>query len=324
MGESDNGSTMLTNLLFILLALLMLFIGAEGLVRGSAALARRAGLSPLVVGLTVVAFGTSSPELVVSAKAALSNQGDIAVGNVVGSNIFNIAVILGVTALVFPVPVHLQVIRIDAPIALGVTVLLVMLLLDRAVGRIEGALLLGGILGYTWMNIVLARREGAATAADPGEPLIPRPSRHWAIDLLFIAGGLVVLVMGSRLLVSHSVDLATRLGVSEAVIGLTIVAAGTSMPELATSLVAAIRRQPDIAVGNVIGSNVFNSLGIVGAASMLAPLSAPGISSLDLAAMVIVTVVLLPLLVTGRRLQRVEGIALLAMYGVYLALRWPG
>lgn len=308
---------------FIALALVLLFVGAEGLVRGSAALALRAGLSPLVVGLTIVAFGTSSPELVVSVQAGLSQQGNIAVGNVVGSNIFNIAIILGITALICPIPVHRQIIKIDAPIALGVTIMLVFLLVDDTLGYVEGGLLFAAILAYTWMNVVLARRQGAANDPGSGDLVVPARSRHWAVDLVFIVGGLAVLVLGSRLLVEHSVSLAKDFGISEAVIGLTIVAAGTSMPELATSLVAAVRKQPDIAIGNVVGSNVFNILGILGLASLFSPLNAPGISTLDYAAMLIVTVLLIPLLYTGRRLHRLEGVVLLALYGVYLAVLWP-
>jgi len=314
---------MIADLTFIALALVLLFAGAEGLVRGSTALALRAGLSPLVVGLTIVAFGTSSPELVVSVKAGLSQQGDIAVGNVVGSNIFNIALILGITALVCPIPVHRQIIKLDAPIVLGATLLLVFLLLDQMLGRVEGGLLFLGIVAYTWMNVVLSRKEVTATNGVTGEPSAPILSRHWVVDLAFILGGLVLLVIGSRLLVEHSVNLATDFGISEAVIGLTIVAAGTSMPELATSLVAAVRKQPDIAVGNVVGSNVFNILGILGLASVVSPISAPGISTLNYVTMVIFTVILIPLLYTGRLLHRLEGGLLLLLYSVYLFNLWP-
>lgn len=315
---------MIVDLAFITLALVLLFAGAEGLVRGSSSLALRAGLSPLVVGLTIVAFGTSSPELVVSVKAALSQQGNIAVGNVVGSNIFNIAIILGITALICPIPVHRQIIKVDAPIALGVAVLLVILLLNQSLGRVEGALLFIGIIAYTWMNFVLARKEGAVAASAASEDhSAPVSSRHWSADIAFILGGLVVLVIGSRLLVEHSVNLATDLGISEAVIGLTIVAAGTSMPELATSLVAAFRKQPDIAIGNVVGSNVFNILGILGLASIISPISAPDISMFDYATMIIFTVILIPLLYTGRLLHRIEGGVLILLYGVYIFILWP-
>ncbi|MBE2179055.1 MAG: calcium/sodium antiporter [Chthoniobacterales bacterium] len=311
---------MIVDLAYIGAALVLLFAGAEGLVRGSSSLALRAGLSRLMVGLTIVAFGTSSPELVVSLKAAMSQQGDISVGNVIGSNSFNIGVILGLTAMICPIPVHLQVIKIDAPIALGVALLLPLLLLDQTLGRAEGLVLFAGIVAYTWMSVVLGRKAGTADESDMPAPPV---SRHWVLDAAFIVAGLAVLVLGSQLLVDHSVALAKSLGVSEAVIGLTIVAAGTSMPELATSLVAAIRRQPDIAIGNIVGSNIFNILAILGLASMVSPLHAPGISVMDYAAMIIFSILLIPLLYTGRLLHRLEGALLLALYGIYLFLLWP-
>ncbi|MCG8394109.1 MAG: calcium/sodium antiporter [Pseudomonadales bacterium] len=311
---------MITNFVYIALALALLFVGAEGLVRGSSSLGLRAGLSRLTVGLTIVAFGTSSPELVVSLKATLSQQGDISVGNVVGSNIFNIAVILGVTALLCPIPVHRQILKVDAPVALGVTGLLIVLLVNDRLGHLEGLLLFAGMVGYTVMNMVLARKEADV---DSNALAAPEVSRHWGIDLAFVLGGLGILILGSRLLVDHSVLLARTFGISEAVIGLTIVAAGTSMPELATSVVAAIRKQPDIAIGNVVGSNVFNILGILGLTSIVSPLNAPGIAWLDYAAMLAFTVLLIPLLYTGRTLHRLEGLALLVLYGGYLFILWP-
>ena len=311
---------MVINIAYIIFALFLLFVGAEGLVKGSSSIAIRAGLSRLMVGLTIVAFGTSSPELVVSVKAALSQQGDISVGNVVGSNSFNIGIILGLTALVCPIPVHFQVIKIDAPIALGVALLLPFLLLDQTLGRVEGLALLMGIIAYTWLSVYLGRKAEPEAQSDV---FIPAVSRHWLIDVAFIAAGLGILVLGSHLLVDHSIDLAKTLGVSEAVIGLTIVAAGTSMPELATSVVAAFRKQPDIAIGNIVGSNIFNILSILGMASLISPLHAPGISRLDYTAMIVFTVLLIPLLYTGRLLHRFEGAILLAGYGGYLFIIWP-
>lgn len=314
---------MTQHLAFIALALVMLFVGAESLVRGSASLALRAGLSRLMVGLTIVAFGTSSPELVVSLEAALSGQGDIAVGNVIGSNSFNIGVILGVAALVCPIPVHRQIIKIDAPIALSVALLLPLFLRDQTIGRVEGTLLAAGIIAYTWLNAVRARKETETDALSGDDVTLPAVSGHWGKDIAFIVGGLGVLVLGSHLLVEHSVALASQFGVSEAVIGLTIVAAGTSMPELATSLIAAVRKQPDIAVGNVVGSNVFNILGILGLSSVVSPLHAPGVSTLDVVTMIVFTVLLIPLLYTGRLLHRLEGFVLLGSYCLYVVTRWP-
>jgi cation:H+ antiporter len=310
---------MTLHILFIVLSLVLLIIGAEGLVRGSASLAIRGGLSPLMVGLTIVAFGTSAPELVVSLKAGLIGQGDISIGNVVGSNSFNIGIILGLTALICPIPVHRQIIRIDAPIALGVALLMPWILADGRLVRWEGALLFAGIVGYTLFSYVIARKSTDSVSPDE----VPGRSKHWLVDLAFILGGLALLVLGSRILVEHAIILAKTLGVSEAVIGLTIIAAGTSMPELATSVVAAIRKQPDIAVGNVIGSNIFNILGILGVTGLVAPLSAPGVARLDLWIMIGFSCLLLPLLFTGRKLLRTEGGILLAAYGAYLWVLWP-
>lgn len=316
---------MITSILFIALALILLFFGAEGLVRGSSSLALRAGLSPLLVGLTIVAFGTSSPELVVSINAAIAQQGDISIGNVVGSNSFNIGIILGLTALLCPIPVHRQIIKIDAPIALGVAFLLLLFLSDTSLTRGEGLILLTGIVVYAIMNILLARREAnkAKATQKSGDELLTGVSKHWVIDIGFILGGLGILVAGSRLLVNNSIILAKAFGVSEAVIGLTIVAAGTSMPELATSIVAALRKQPDIAIGNVVGSNVFNILGILGVSSLISPIQAPGISWIDYTTMIVFSALLIPLLYTGRLLHRLEGMLLLILYCGYLYLLWP-
>ena len=312
---------MIENIAFICASLLLLFAGAELLVRGGSSSAIRLGLSPLVVGLTVVAFGTSSPELVVSIKSALVGQGDIAIGNVVGSNSFNIGVILGLTALICPLPVHRQIIKMDAPIALGLAILLPILLLGGTLSRWEAALLFAGILAYMGLNIHLARRASnePETYDAPGTGVL----KHWSLDILFILGGLGILVLGSRLLVDNSVSLARTLGISEAVIGLTIIAAGTSMPELATSVVAAFRKQADIAVGNVIGSNVFNMLAIPGVSGLVKPLQSSGVTLTDYGFMIGFSLLLIPLLYTGRVLHRLEGALLLAIYGVYLFILWP-
>ena len=228
--------------------------------------------------------------------------------------------ILGLTALVCPIPVHRQIIKIDAPIALGLAVLQPLFLLDHTLGRMQGVLLFSGIVACIWMSDVLGRK---AKTEDQSDVSVPSLSRHWGIDVASILGGLAVLVLGSRLLVDHSVFLTKALGVSEAVIGLTIVAAGTSLPQFATSLVAAIRRHPDIAIGNVVGSNIFNILAILGLASVVSPLLAPGILTSDYAAMIIFPALPIPLLYTGRLLHRLEGAVLFALYGFYLFTLWP-
>lgn len=314
---------MLVDLLFVLLSLVLLVAGAEGLVRGSASMALKLGLTPLMVGLTVVAFGTSSPELVVSLKAAFAGQGDISVGNVVGSNSFNIGVILGVTALICPVAVQWQLIKIDGPIMALLSLMILLLLGDGTLSRIEGACLTAGIVAYTAMNLRLARRTTSEAVEDEFEEGMPKATGHWATDLGFVAAGLALLVFGSDLLVERSVSLARNLGVSEAVIGLTIIAAGTSMPELATSVVAALRREPDIAIGNIIGSNIFNILGILGISSLAVPIVTAGVRPLDYGVMVGFAFLLLPMLWTGRRIGRGEGAFLLAGYGAFLLSVWP-
>lgn len=314
---------MLSDVFILVIGFTVLTAGAEGLVRGSASLAVRIGLTPLVVGLTVVAFGTSTPELVVSLMATLNQQGDIALGNVVGSNIFNIGIILGLTALLCPVRVSLQVIRHDGPIMVGASLLALFLVRQGALSRGVGLGLVAMLIAYVAYSVRLALKETAADIAQQFEEGVPARSSSLPRDLIFIGGGLALLVAGSRLLVVSATDLARLMGVGEAVIGLTIVAAGTSLPELATSLIAAVRRQPDIAVGNVVGSNIFNIFGIMGASSIATPLSATGITPLDMGVMVGFSIVLLPLLLTDLKLQRWEGALLLLGYSAYLWLRWP-
>ena len=315
---------MTSPLLFLLLGLVLLYFGGEGLVRGSSALALRLGLTPLVVGLTVVAFGTSAPELVVSVQAALAGQGDIAIGNVIGSNIFNIGLILGVTALIYPLKVQLQILRIDTPIMIGVSLLAAWMLADRTIGRPEGALLFVGIIAYTVFTVLYARKvkSSAEVEAEFAESVPAPHGRVWR-DLIFIAVGLALLIAGSHFLVAGAVRLARGFGISEAIIGLTIVAAGTSMPELVTSLVAAFKKQPDIALGNIIGSNIFNILGILGAAALLRPITGEGIKMMDLYVAIAFAVALLPVLWSGRKMERWEGGLLLAAYGGYLYVLWP-
>jgi cation:H+ antiporter len=314
---------MILEIILILVSLGLLYFGAEWLVKGGASLALRLGLTPVVVGLTVVAFGTSAPEMVVSAKAAAAGQGDLAIGNVVGSNIFNIAVILGVAALVHPPRVQYQLLKIDAPILVAVSLLFLLLFSDRRLERWEAGLFLGLLVTYTVAIVWQARRQANPAVASEFSEGLPSSTRGIAVDFGLILGGLMVLIVGSRLLVDNAVSLARDWGVSEAVIGLTIVAAGTSMPELATSIVAALKRQPDIAIGNVIGSNIFNILGILGVAGLIRPLEGAAILPRDLYLMMTLSVVLLPLLWSGLRVSRWEGGVLFAMYLGYLFVLWP-
>lgn len=303
--------------LSLVAGLVLLIGGAYALVRGAAALALRFGLPPLVVGLTVVAFGTSAPELVVSVDAAMRGVGGIAVGNVIGSNIANIGLILALAALVRPVVADRSIIRRDGPLMVVAASVLSLLLLDDRLSRVEGGALLAGlVLFLAWSAVVVRRDRKAAEAVDTD---LPRPSTNVALDGLLTLGGFAFLVLGAEWLVGGAVALASGMGVSEAVIGLTVVAVGTSLPELATSVVAAARGESDLAAGNVVGSNLFNTLGILGVAAVARPLHAPGLSAPDLGVMLAFVVLGLLLLTTGRRLTRAEGGGLLALYGAYLA-----
>lgn len=314
--------------LFVLFAMLaaglvLLIAGAEGLVRGGRSIGLRLGLTPLFIGLTIVACGTSAPELLVSISAALQGKGDISIGNVVGSNIFNIAVILGLTALLMPIRIHLPVIRIDIPIMIVFSLISVTIIASGPVTVFHGLPLVGLLAGYIAMTYYVARREQRQSEETGIADIHPQPGKSLLVDLLCIGGGIGLMVAGSNLLVESAIKLATRFGVSEAVIGLTVVAAGTSLPELATSIVAAYRKFPEVAVGNVVGSNIFNLLGILGVSSLITPLSAPGITVIDLAAMIVFSLLLLPLAWTGKILDRVEGLGLLAGYACYLWWLWP-
>ncbi len=309
--------------LLVIAGLALLYGGAEGLVRGSASLALRLGMTPLIVGLTVVAFGTSMPELLVSVKASLAGQGGIAVGNVVGSNVFNIAVILALGAIVRPLHVEFQLIRFDVPFMVFSGALAAFFLRDGNISRGEGAILIVLLVTYIVASIVIARRKKTPKVeADFADVVKPGPGGVF-LDLVFIVGGLAVLVLGSRLLVDGAIVIARSFGVTEAVIGLTIVAAGTSTPELAATIVASIKKEADIAVGNVIGSNVFNSLFILGTAGLIHPLSADGVTMIDLGVMLAVSALALPFMWTGFVLRRWEGFVLMAIYLGYLAWLWP-
>jgi cation:H+ antiporter len=305
-------------IIYLLAGLVLLYFGAEGLVRGSSSLALRLGLSPLVVGLTVVAFGTSSPELMVSLRAALAGQGDISVGNVVGSNVCNVGLILGLCALITPIATNSQIVRVDIPIMLGITALSLALMADGNLGRTEGVIFCTILVAYIVFSIQLARRQPAdALGAEFGEE-VTISKRGLAIDVLMVGGGLALLVFGARFLVDGAVIIARTYGWSEALIGLTIVAIGTSLPELATSLLAAIKKESDIAVGNIVGSNIFNLVGILGITAIVHPLQAAGISVVDLGVMAGFAVLLWPMAYYQQRITRPEGAMLLLGYTAYV------
>jgi len=297
----------------------LLCFGADGLVRGGAALARLAKVPTLVIGLTVVAFGTSAPELVVSIDAALRGAGDISIGNVVGSNICNIALILGVSALVRPLPVNKSLFKLDLPVMAASTLLLsVWCFFAGGIGRAGGGFFFLMLCAYLAKRLYDARHDPADAAALAAEAE-EAPTMRWytaaGLTLLSIA----MLIIGAKFFVNGAVVAARLAKVSEAVIGLTVVALGTSLPELATSVAAARRGECDIAVGNVIGSNLFNVLCILGVSPLVSPIRTAGINLFDLGAMCVATGVLWAMMLTGRSISRREGGVLLALYLVYVA-----
>ncbi len=305
--------------LYILGGIGGLFIGAEGLVRGSSSLAISFGISPLVVGLTVVAFATSSPELVVSIKAAIDGNPGIVVGNVVGSNICNIALILGVAALISPMQVKTQVIKREIPLMIFISFVFLLVLIDGSISRWEGAIFVIGIIAYIILSYMYVRKDkdDAEIVKEFEKGLRTKPYNIWQ-SILLIIGGLALLIIGSKLFIDGAIETAVKLGVSQAVIGLTIVALGTSLPELITSIVASFRNENDIAIGNIVGSNVFNILSILGISSLINPISNSGVTIIDLAIMMFFTILILPLCRSGFKLRRWEGALLFAGYIAYM------
>ena len=309
--------------------LVALIAGANLLVRGASTLAAVLGISPLVIGLTVVAFGTSSPEMAVSVQSAVSGKTDLAVGNVVGSNIFNVLFILGVSGLIAPLVVAEQLVRKEVPIMIGASLLLLVLAQGGVISRVEGGALFGLIVAYTVYLVIAARREGASASPDYEREFSATArnrGRNLAWQAVLVVAGLALLVLGSDWLVQAAVRTARLLGLSEVVIGLTIVAAGTSLPEVAASLLAALKGERDIAVGNVVGSNIFNLLAVLGLSALVSPdglTVAPSLVAFDIPVMLAVAVACLPIFLTGYRIARWEGALFLGYYisyTVYLIL----
>ena len=303
--------------------LIALTVGAEMLVRGASHIAASLGISPLVVGLTVVALGTSSPELAVGVGAAWVGQGDIAVGNVVGSNIFNVLFILGLSALIIPLAVAQQLVRFDVPLLIGCSLLLALLVSDGLISRADGALLFAGVVAYSSFLIWQARKErDPQIISEYAEAYPGSAAKHWLANLSLILLGLLLLVLGADWLVDAAVIFARHLGVSELVIGLTVVAAGTSLPEVAASVVAALKGERDIAVGNAIGSCLYNILLVLGATALVAPAGiavAQSVQNFDLPVMIAVSIACLPIFFTGYRIDRWEGAIFLGFYVSYTA-----
>lgn len=310
--------------LMLILGLVILVAGAELLVRGASSLALRLGITPLVVGLTVVAFGTSSPEMAVSIQSGLAGQADIAMGNIVGSNIFNVLVILGLSALIIPLVVAQQLVRMDVPIMIGVSVLMLIMALDGRIGALDGLLLTAGVVAYTVSAIQRGRKEAPEVQAEYAQEF-SQTSQNWLgrlpVQIAFILAGLVLLVLGANWLVDGAVDIARMFGVSELIIGLTIVAAGTSMPELATSIVAALRGERDIAVGNIVGSCLFNILAIAGVASLVTPgglAVSDALIRFDIPVMIAVALACLPIFAAGHVITRWHGALFFGYYVAYV------
>lgn len=305
--------------------LLLLIAGGEGLVRGASRLAAAMGISPLIIGLTVVAFGTSSPEFAVSLIASLSGQASLSVGNIIGSNIFNVLFILGLSAMITPLVISQQLVRLDVPVMVVVSLLTLLLTLDGRLNQMEGLFFFLGLIGYLFLLFRIGQRESAQVKEEYeheyGAPPKPDP-RRLGLNALLAVGGLVMLGVGSRWLVQGSVEIARALGVGELIIGLTIIAAGTSMPEVITSVIASLRGERDIAVGNVVGSNLFNLLGVLGLTALITPggVAIPeSARQMDLPVMTAVAVACIPIFFSGAKILRGEGTLFFFYYLAYTA-----
>lgn len=319
---------MTLHVVLFIIGLFLLYYGAGSLVRGSSSLAQSLGLTPIVIGLTVVAFGTSAPELVISVVSSLKDKSMIAVGNVIGSNICNIALVLGVASLLQPIQGHPSVGRRDIPIMLGISLYLLLISLNSHIGRLEALTLIGGIILYTWFNYYTAIKESRRRPSETGVYLessvkdigyIPSRSRQ----IFFILIGIAGVITGAEILIDSAIAIMKVFGVSEKFIGLTIVAFGTSLPELATSVVAALKKEMDISIGNLVGSNVFNILSVLGAASLVRPISIPGgfiESGLLIDYMVMMFISFLPWVMMRKTalIRRKDGAVLLSCYVVYV------
>ncbi|KAF6242870.1 sodium:calcium antiporter [Nitrosopumilus sp. b1] len=308
---------LLINGLLVAVGLAMLYFGAEWLVKGSVSIAQKFKISQLVIGLTIVAFGTSTPELSVSVSSAINGVSDVALGNVVGSNIANIGLILGISAIITPIAVARQTIRKEVPIMIGVSVLLLAVSLDAQISMIEGILLAIGVVAFTVFSYKSAKKEEQVVESTDGTVSVKTTTYR---SILLIGIGLVLLTIGSFVTVDNAVLIAQNIGISERVIGLTLVAVGTSLPELITSVVAARKGHADLSVGNIVGSNIFNILAIIGISASIAGITVNDSMWSDYYIMIIFALVLLPIMRTGFKISKLEGIALLAGYLIYTAV----
>jgi cation:H+ antiporter len=300
--------------------LAMLYGGSEFLIRGSVSIAKRMHISQLVVGLTVVAFGTSTPELVVSINAALEGQADISLGNIIGSNIANIGLILGLSAAIFPISVHLKTIRREIPILLGVSLILIPISLDRIVSQFEGALLAFSLVVFIYFSYRQSKKENNDQVSLPAKENNPDNRSTFGLlkNLAFVVAGIILLYFGSSLTVDNAVSIANRVGISERIIGLTIIAIGTSLPEIITSVGAARKRYTDLSIGNIIGSNIFNVLGILGISSLISSINVNPAIFTDYVVMLGFTIALIPVMKSSFIINKKEGCVLVIAYILYL------
>ena len=310
---------MATTIAILVIGLIILIIGGDYLVRGSSSIALRLHLSPLVVGLTIVAFGTSAPELVISVQSALKGSPDIAMGNVIGSNICNLALVLGLTSVISPVKVQSNSIRIDWPMTMGASILLYIMIREGQLVGLEGMIMVTVLLVYLVLIIKQSRKNILASKAEEDQEIPDAPSKQIWKDLVFILIGCIGLYYGSEWFVGSAKELALSLGVEERVVGLTVVALGTSLPELATEAVASYKGQTDLALGNLMGSNIFNILSILGITSIIKDINVHEIIlNKDMIWMLLITLMILPLMVIRREVGRVDGLILLIVYAVYI------
>ena len=310
---------MATTIAILIIGLIILIVGGDYLVRGSSSIALRLHLSPLVVGLTIVAFGTSAPELVISIQSALKGSPDIAMGNVVGSNICNLALVLGLTAVISPVKVQPNSIRVDWPMTMGASILLYLMVRESYLVALEGIMMVFILIVYLFFIIRQSRKDILSTKEETSSEIPDAPSKQIWKDIVFILLGCTGLYFGSEWFVGSAKELALSIGVEERVVGLTIVALGTSLPELATAAVASYKGQTDLALGNLMGSNIFNILSILGITSIIKSIHVHEvILNKDLIWMLLITLMILPLMVMRREVGRVDGIILLIVYAVYI------
>lgn len=307
-------------IVLLIIGLIVLIVGGDYLVRGASSIALRLHLSPLVVGLTIVAFGTSAPELLISVQSALKGSPDLAMGNVIGSNICNLALVLGLTAVISPVKVHPNSIKIDWPMTMGASILLFLVVREGLLGPIEGVIFLISISIYLVLIIIQSRKDVKSQKLKSKEEDIPdAPSKQIWKDIIFIVIGCVALFYGSEWFVSSAKDLALSLGVEERVVGLTVVALGTSLPEMVTAAVASYKGETDLALGNLMGSNIFNILSILGITAIIKPIFVHEvILNKDIIWMLMITLMILPLMIVRREVGRADGIVLLIVYAVYV------